>query len=631
MVTKQFFFFEALLLVSIVLFSAKAADSVVVFNEVQYHPARNEAASEWIELHNLMAIDIDLSAWSIRGDVQFTFAEGTVIPADGFLVIASDPGALGIEMGITNSAGPFSGRLNNTGGTINLLDRNNRLMDAIRYSDGGKWPVAADGSGVTMAKRNPNSTSALPENWTSSVIIGGTPGAPNFPQATEPQRRSLISMDGLWLYESSGTDLGTSWKEPTFNDRSWAGRNNATLVSYWPLNGNASAVRGANGSLIGGGATAADRNGQAAGALAFIGTSQQYVSVPGGGGLDGASSGTISMWVKWTGVPQDADCCGTFGAVLGRQANGLFSDNIIGLSASTVASARVVWRQSGGPAPILITGTSPVGTNWHHIAVTFSATSSSLYVDGVLQGTGAGAALHANASTPLTIGAWASDGSGFSTAAIDDVAIWDQPLGAAQIAQLAGQSKTPPDFGAPEGAVYYSGDGRLTSNDELRRTALPPGPVTRYFRTAFDFADDPLRTNLQLDFAVDDGAVFYLNGMEVYRHNMPPGSVSSTTLARTEVLDTPLLKGLSIPATNLIRGANVFAVEVHQAAQPDSGLVFGAALTAIVQPGGPAAADFSAPDLRLSEISAASTNQFRVELVNHEQGPINMAGWIFDN
>ena len=64
-----------LLLASI---TASAVDSVVVFNEVHYHPVTNESASEWIELHNQMAIDIDLSAWSVRGEVEYTFPEGTI-------------------------------------------------------------------------------------------------------------------------------------------------------------------------------------------------------------------------------------------------------------------------------------------------------------------------------------------------------------------------------------------------------------------------------------------------------------------------------------------------------------------------------------------------------------------------
>src|ERR1051326_908988 len=51
------------------------ADSVVVFNEIMYHPATNEPALEWLELHNQMAVNMDLSGWSLDGGVQFKFPE----------------------------------------------------------------------------------------------------------------------------------------------------------------------------------------------------------------------------------------------------------------------------------------------------------------------------------------------------------------------------------------------------------------------------------------------------------------------------------------------------------------------------------------------------------------------------
>ncbi|MGH7968812.1 MAG: hypothetical protein ACREIC_08815, partial [Limisphaerales bacterium] len=40
------------------------ADSVVVFNEIMYHPGTNTVGGEWLELHNQMAVDVDLSGWS---------------------------------------------------------------------------------------------------------------------------------------------------------------------------------------------------------------------------------------------------------------------------------------------------------------------------------------------------------------------------------------------------------------------------------------------------------------------------------------------------------------------------------------------------------------------------------------
>src|SRR5436309_7604451 len=100
--------------------SVFGVDSIVVFNEIHYHPATNQAASEWVELHNQMAVDIDLSAWSLQCDIEFTFPEGAIIPGGGYLVIASYPSALQTAAGITNVFGPFAGRLNNGSARLEL-------------------------------------------------------------------------------------------------------------------------------------------------------------------------------------------------------------------------------------------------------------------------------------------------------------------------------------------------------------------------------------------------------------------------------------------------------------------------------------------------------------------------------
>ncbi len=44
-----------------------AADSVVVFNEVQYNPPGGGEEGEWLELFNQMGIKVDLSGWRIDG------------------------------------------------------------------------------------------------------------------------------------------------------------------------------------------------------------------------------------------------------------------------------------------------------------------------------------------------------------------------------------------------------------------------------------------------------------------------------------------------------------------------------------------------------------------------------------
>ena len=65
-------------------------DSTVVFNELLYH-GQGEDSQEWVELHNQMAVDMDISGWSIRDAVDFEFPDGTIIPGGGYLVVANDP------------------------------------------------------------------------------------------------------------------------------------------------------------------------------------------------------------------------------------------------------------------------------------------------------------------------------------------------------------------------------------------------------------------------------------------------------------------------------------------------------------------------------------------------------------
>lgn len=197
------------------------ADSVVVINEVMYHPAVKEPTMEWIELYNQNAVDVDLSGWRFSDGIDYQFPDNTVIKGRSYLVVAIDPAALQLT-GATNVYGPFLGRLSNNGERIRLRDRNDRVMESFSYGVDGDWPVGPDGGGVSLAKRDPGLRSDPPENWTVSSQIGGTPGAANF--STAPilgPKSTVIPVDATWRFEDSGTDLGTAWRNPGFNDGSW--------------------------------------------------------------------------------------------------------------------------------------------------------------------------------------------------------------------------------------------------------------------------------------------------------------------------------------------------------------------------------------------------------------------------
>jgi len=180
------------------------ADSVLVFNEIMYHPATNEAALDWIELHNQLAVNLDVSEWGLQRGVDYSFPVGTVVEAGEYLVIASSPETLETVAGISNVYGPFSGRLSNGGETLELINNTDRVMDSVKYGDDDDWPVSADGSGASLAKIDPQSASPPFGNWSSSYLVGGTPGEQNFTSLPtfEPRisfNEVSAASNGFWL------------------------------------------------------------------------------------------------------------------------------------------------------------------------------------------------------------------------------------------------------------------------------------------------------------------------------------------------------------------------------------------------------------------------------------------------
>src|SRR5207245_11707339 len=43
-----------------------------------------------------------------------------------------------------------------------------------------------------------------------------------------PMDTKLLAIDAVWKFNDSGTDLGTAWRDPAYNDTAWAARANFT-------------------------------------------------------------------------------------------------------------------------------------------------------------------------------------------------------------------------------------------------------------------------------------------------------------------------------------------------------------------------------------------------------------------
>lgn len=546
------------------------ADSVVVFNELMYHPATNEPVMEWVELHNQMAVDVDLSGWSISKGIDFRFPEGTVISGGGYLVVASSPASLTAATGLTNVFGPFTGRLSNSGESLELLNNNGRLMDTLAYGVEGNWPVAPDGSGVSLAKRDEDAASPPAENWAASALVGGTPGRRNF--AATPFEVATINpllIDGPWKYEGSGADPGVSWRQVGFDDSAWA------LGTALFRAGDVALPVGDPEPVPTVFSTGFDAKGE--------------VQAP------GLADPHYWLTESAQGSPPPPPIPATV-----IQNHPAWYANDAGSS----------WLGPVNP------GTTDVAAGNYTYRTTFS-------LDGFDP---------ASATLTLSIGA--------------DDRLRDVLLnGLSQGITYTGFTSLSGNFSITKGFVsgtntldfLVTNDGtgpnpsgfraRLTGT--ARRlvpinTTLLVGRTNYYFRTKFTLDASPRLTGLQLATVVADGAVFYLNGTEVLRWNMPAGPVGPTTLAVSNVPNPAYLGPFDLPNTALVPGTNVLAVELHGAAGGISNLLFGAALSqtvtnVLVPPPVP---------LAFNEIASATNGEFWVELINSGADGLDLAGCV---
>lgn len=131
-------------------------------------------------------------------------------------------------------------------------------------------------------------------------------------------------------------------------------------------------------------------------------------------------------------------------------------------------------------------------------------------------------------------------------------------------------------------ATWKRGPAVLGYGDNDVTTVVGFGPnsnqkfITTYFRHQFEVPNPSEFTGLTLSVMRDDGAVVYLNGREVFRSNMPSGTISSSTLASSAVggADEKTFFDADLRASDLVAGLNTLAVEIHQAAVTSSDIGF---------------------------------------------------------
>ena len=554
-----------------------ASDSVVTFNEIMYHPAADNPTLEWVELYNQMSVDIELSNWRVEGGIEFRFPTNTILAANSYVVVAADPTALQVASGKTNVFGPYTRHLSNSGDTLRLRNHNGRLIDELSYRDKDPWPVAADGSGASIAKGDQYSASSPAANWRASSQIGGTPGRANFPELepTGPVMDQLLntSSAGRWFVPTDDS-LGQFWTRPVFDDTSWASGSASVgfdvevpygappVARAYSFNGNMADVSGNGFECENIGAHYSVDVPPAVGAgqsLAFDGVANQ-ARVP-----DAAnpSAYTLAVWVSADAVRPCSlivrtDASGpntSWSHQLHINSTGRFEHYLYDGSTRTVAATNVilpgVWyhvvgtTRNGGPMRIYVNGVSSGG----------SVTIGNLWADG----------------DQWRLGTDSGGTPNFFRGRLDEVGIWHATLSVDDIARLAGG--TPP--------ALLNGYHGLTSTDV--QSPLFRTNSSLFLRLPFNVPTGVAYDRLTLNVRYDDGFVAYLNGVEVVRRNAPQilawNSAATADRAKMDALQ-PEGIDLSALAGSLIQGENVLAVQALNSAPSDTDFLFTAELLA---------------------------------------------------
>ncbi|MGB3005835.1 MAG: LamG-like jellyroll fold domain-containing protein, partial [Chitinophagaceae bacterium] len=175
------------------------------------------------------------------------------------------------------------------------------------------------------------------------------------------------------------------------------------------------------------------------------------------GALNNLQTGTIDLWVKWNGTNQDPGADGAFGAIVARQSDVLFSNQVIALNGQNPNSAKITWMPYSSTSTVITSTFSP-GNRWNHLAIVYSSGNHEMYLNGILVGASGELGTIQNATVPLTFGGWIGDGSCFGNVELDEVRIWNTALSETQIRNWMNRKITPDHPAFSNLVGYYTFD-----------------------------------------------------------------------------------------------------------------------------------------------------------------------------
>ena len=180
-----------------------------VITEICYHPTL-DSESEFIRICNPTDAPFDISGYVLSQAFDFTFPEGSFIPAHGSVYVAANaskftPIAQGEQVWQWTD-----GKLSNNGESIRLSNAAGIVVDQVSYLSVDPWPVSEQSGTIILLLRDLNADNHLAANWTLKLYPDNVELIPAAPDSEiiydlngrpiEGQPRGIVIINGKLYY-----------------------------------------------------------------------------------------------------------------------------------------------------------------------------------------------------------------------------------------------------------------------------------------------------------------------------------------------------------------------------------------------------------------------------------------------
>lgn len=154
----------------------------IIINEINHDSDKDFDTKDWIELYNKGEEAIDISGWYLTdsdANHVFTFGTGSIIPMDGYLVVCGSVEAFAsLQAAVDSITGDLGFGLSGSGDCVKVFTPDGILTDEVCFTGTTPWPQGANGTGATLALKEPYLDNEDPGNWFTDYDYG-SPGEVN--------------------------------------------------------------------------------------------------------------------------------------------------------------------------------------------------------------------------------------------------------------------------------------------------------------------------------------------------------------------------------------------------------------------------------------------------------------------